>query len=152
MEAFGAHEPQAGVPVSIKVRVSGGCFHREHSPEAYRIIDDYLAHADLSDARYRIIEHESGPEMLVYLAAGLSLVTSVINLIVAIIKARADGIKHGDRPSDPLEIIMRGHTKKGEYTEETIMRIPAGTRITAKQLKDALSKHSRAGKKPRKQK
>ena len=28
--------------ISIKIRVTGGCFHREHSPYAYRIIDTQL--------------------------------------------------------------------------------------------------------------
>lgn len=31
-----------GHVVSVKVRVESGCFHREHSPEAYKIIDARL--------------------------------------------------------------------------------------------------------------
>ncbi|OYW74456.1 MAG: hypothetical protein B7Z37_17665 [Verrucomicrobia bacterium 12-59-8] len=133
-------------PVSIKVRVAGGCFHREHSPEAYSLIDGYVADADLSDVHYQIEEHESGPEILVYLAvatAGLSLAKSIVELITTIIKARSEGIKRGDRPSEPLEIIVRGHTKYGEYTEETILRIPTGTTITPKQLAGAFPKQTK---------
>lgn len=62
--------------MSIKVRVQASCFHPEHSPEAYRLIDDYTATADLSDVHFQFEEHESGPEILVYLAvaaAGLEL-------------------------------------------------------------------------------
>lgn len=146
MAHFGALIPDGYTPVSIKVRVASGCFHREHSPEAYRLIDDYLADADLSDAHYRIEEHESGPEILVYLAvatAGLSLAKSIVELVTTIIKARSEGIKRGDRPAEPLEVIVRGHTKDGEYTEEIILRIPAGTTITAKQLQDAFPKHTK---------
>lgn len=146
MTRFGAELPDGFTSVSIKVRVASGCFHREHSPEAYRLIDDYLADADLSDACYRIEEHESGPEILVYLAvatAGLSLAKSVVELITTIIKARSQGIKRGDGPAEPLEVIVRGHTKDGEYTEEKILRIPAGTTITTKQLEDAFPKQTK---------
>lgn len=36
------------IPVSIKIRVSSGCFHREHSPHAYEIIDQYQYKTDVS--------------------------------------------------------------------------------------------------------
>lgn len=146
MARFDARKREGFTPVSIKVRVTGGCFHREHSPEAYRFIDEYLTRANLSDIRYEIVEHESGPEILVYVAlttAGLTLAKSVIELITAIIKARSEGIKRGDTPAESLEIIVRGHTKDGEYTEERIMRIPAGTSITPKQLEDVFPQQSK---------
>ena len=95
-----------GQAISIKVRVESGCFHREHSPEAYKIIDARLrrppGHAE-------VIEHESGPELLLYLAVtagALSLAKSVIELITEIFKARAAGIKKGDHPRDPLARII----------------------------------------------
>ena len=143
MKRFGATKTDGLVPASIKVRINSGCFHREHSPEAYRLIDDYLASTNLSDARYRFEEHESGPEILLYLAvttAGLSFAKSVVELITAIIKARSEGIRKGDRPSDPLELIVRGHTKDGEYLEETILRIPSDHSVTAREIADALAK------------
>ena len=90
-----------GLAVSMKVRVTSGCFHREHSPQAYRLIDEYLQLHALEDVRWSFQEHESGPELLLYLAvttAGLSLAAGIINLVTAIIKARADGIKKGDHP------------------------------------------------------
>lgn len=143
MEDFGCAHTDSHVPVSIKVRVTSGCFHREHSPHAYRLIDDYLAGADLSDIRCRFEEHESGPEILLYLAvttAGLTFAKSVVELITAIIKARSEGIKKGDRPSDPLELIVRGHSKDGEYFEETVLRIPSDHAITWRQIEDVLAK------------
>ena len=112
-----------GHVVSVKVRVESGCFHREHSPEAYKIIDARLKrtpdHAEL-------IEHESGPELLLYLAVtagALSLAKSVIELITEIFKARAAGIKKGDHPSDPLVLIVRRVDEKNEYREDVILRI-----------------------------
>jgi hypothetical protein len=143
---FGARRPDGFTPVSIKVRIVSGCFHREHSPAAYEIIDDYVKRADLSDVHYRIDEHESGPEILVYLAlttAGLSLAKSIVELVTAIIKARSEGIKRGDRPADPLEVIVRGHSKGGEYIEERIMKVPAGATITPKQLEDAFPRKTK---------
>ena len=146
MSQFGARLPDGFTPVSIKVRVVSGCFHREHSPAAFQNIDDYVKRADLSDLHHQIVEHESGPEILVYLAlttAGLSLAKSIIDLVTAIIKARSEGIKRGDKPADPLEVIVRGHSRDGEYTEERIMRVPAGATITPKQLKAAFPKKTK---------
>jgi hypothetical protein len=143
MQDFGPAEADGLVPVSIKVRVMSGCFHREHSPQAYRLIDDYLAAADLSHVRHRFEEHESGPELLVYLAvtaAGLGVVKSVVELITTIIKARSEGIKKGDTPSHPLELIVRGHSEDGEYFEEKVLQIPPEQVVTPTQIEDALAK------------
>ena len=68
-------------------------------------------------------EHESGPELLVYIAAGVSLATSVINLIATIIKARSEGIRKGDHPAHPLELIVRRVHSGNEFREETVLRI-----------------------------
>jgi hypothetical protein len=72
------------------------------------------------------IEHESGPELLVYLAmatAGVTLAKSVIDLIVAIVKARTQGVKNGDRPNDPVELIVRRAGDGDKFVEEKILRI-----------------------------
>jgi hypothetical protein len=126
-------------PISIKVRVSSGCFHREHSPNAYRLIDEYLASHSHSDFGFE--EHESGPELLVYLsfvAAGVSLTTSIINLVTTIIKARTEGIKRGDRKDAPLELIVRGFDEDGTLREETVLRIDAGHDVNEKLIEKAL--------------
>jgi hypothetical protein len=86
--------PEAAA-LSVKVRVVSGCFHRVDSPDAYALIDRLPVPTDVE-----IVEHESGPELLVFLAAataGLSLAKSVIDVIAAIIKARVEGVKKGDR-------------------------------------------------------
>lgn len=121
--------------VSIKIRVASGCFHREHSRHAYRIIDEYLdAHPS---PQISFLEHESGPELLVYLslaAAGITLSANVINLVTAIIKARSEGIKHGDRPDYPLELIVRGFDEEGHLREETVLRIDPHQHDVSKEL------------------
>ena len=112
-----------GHVVSVKVRVESGCFHREHSPEAYKIIDAQLRRPPECA---EVIEHESGPELLLYLAVtagALSLAKSVVELITEIFKARAAGIKEGDHPRDPLVLIVRRVDEKNEYREDVILRI-----------------------------
>lgn len=84
--------------VSIKVRITSGCFHREHSPRAYELIDQSLRKLSPGDSSFAFEEHESGPELLVYIAAGVGLATSVINLIATIIKARSEGSGRGIIP------------------------------------------------------
>lgn len=153
MKAFAPARRTNMRPVSIKIRIASyGCFHREHSKEAYAIIDDYVGRADLSDIQYEIVEHESGPEILVYLAfatAGLTVVKSLIELVTAIIKARSEGIKRGDHPSDPLELIVRGYEEDGKFFQETVLRISPESRVTPKQIETALKKGI-AAKKPKK--
>lgn len=142
MDDFSSNRSCDLTPVSIKIRIESGCFHREHSPEAFNVIDNYFANADLSDLHYQIEEHESGPEILVYLAvaaAGLGFAKSLVDLITAIIKARSEGIKRGDGPSEPLVLIVRGHSREGEYFEEMILRIPSDQTITPEQIENALS-------------
>jgi hypothetical protein len=114
------------VPVSLKVRVTSGCFHREHSPQAYALIDQRLASTQRDAREFDFVEHESGPELLVFLAVatgGLSLAKSVIDLIVVILEARREGVKKGDYPSDPLELIVRRISEGDTFEEETILRI-----------------------------
>jgi|HubBroStandDraft_1064217.scaffolds.fasta_scaffold154617_1 hypothetical protein len=125
MRGFKARRPaRAGdVALSIKVRVACGCFHREHSPLAYELIDSHLAR---SSPDLEFVEHESGPELLVYMAvatAGLGLAKSVIDLVTAIVKARSEGVKKGDRPAEPLELIVRRVDDGREFREETVLRI-----------------------------
>lgn len=64
-------------------------------------------------------------------------------MIVAIIKARSEGIKKGDDRTAPLELIVRRVHKDGEFKEETILRIDYQDTITRamieKYLKDSAS-------------
>jgi hypothetical protein len=113
-----------GIPVSVKVRVTSGCFHREHSPQAYALIDERLDSMP-RDAEFAFEEHESGPELLVLLAlatGGLGLAKSIVDLITAIIEARREGVARGDKPREPVELIVR-RMDGDEYREETVLRI-----------------------------
>jgi hypothetical protein len=133
--------------VSIKVRVSSGCFHREHSPRAYELIDRHLDKLVAVDSGFAFEEHESGPEILAYLAlgtAGITLAKSVIDLVIAIIKARSEGIEKGDHPSHPLELIVRRVHNAQEFREETVLPIEHRDSLDdtklQQQLTDALQK------------
>jgi hypothetical protein len=146
MRGFSGRRPaRAGdVALSIKLRVVSGCFHREHSPGAYALIDSHLGSLS-PDVEF--VEHESGPELLVYLAvatASLTLAKSVIDLITAIIKARSDGVKRGDRPADPLELIIRRVDDGHEFREEVVFRIGHTELVDAKavekQVEEAIRK------------
>lgn len=126
MRSFGAmRQPRGGeVAASLKVRVTSGCFHREHSPQAYCLIDKHLD--SMPRDGWEFVEHESGPELLVLLAltaAGLELTKSVIDLVAAIVEARRDGVKKGDQPSDPIELIVRRIGDGDTFREETVLRI-----------------------------
>ncbi len=129
MLAFESQRPprKGDVSASLKVRVTSGCFHREHSPHAYELIDRHLASVPPSQrSEFALIEHESGPELLVYLAlvtAGVTLAKSAIDLVIAIINARAEGVKQGDRPDYPVEVIVRRVCDGDKFVEETVLRL-----------------------------
>lgn len=144
---------QGVVPVSIKIRVSSGCFHREHSPNAYEIISKYLDKT--KPGEFQFIEHESGPEVLVYMAITSGVITlsaSIINLIAAIIKARSEGQKKGDRPHEDLELIIRGFHEQDRYYEEKILRISSHNQVTPSVIKKAFGEYAKGliGKAPAK--
>jgi hypothetical protein len=141
MERFHPFSPEEdrGIPISIKIRPTGGCFHREHSPIAYRIIDEYLHSHPSGDFVFE--EHESGPELLVYLAfatASMSLAANVINFVTAIIKARKDGVQHGDHRNAPLELIVRGFDEDGKLREERALTIDSLENISEDLIEKAL--------------
>jgi len=130
------------LPVSIKIRPIGGCYHREHSPCAYRIIDKYLLENKL-DVNIHYTEHESGPEIIVSLAllsAEIGLVKSIIDFIVTVIKARSEGITQGDDRHSSLELIVRKTDKTAK--EEVILKInsmdPLDKKIIEKGLLSAI--------------
>ena len=119
--------------ISIKFKVKNGCFHREHSPESYRIIDEYIKSLDNNE--FHIIEHESGLEIIAF----INSVTAIINFISAVLKARADGIKKGDR-NNPVEVIFRRIDRSDEYIEEIIIKADDIERINDSIIKNAVTK------------
>jgi acetylornithine deacetylase/succinyl-diaminopimelate desuccinylase-like protein len=128
-----------GDVVSIKVRIDSGCFHREHSPEAFKIIDARLRNLP---ENLEAIEHESGPELLLYLAVGtgvLSLAKSVVELVTEIIKARSAGIRKGDHPKEPLVLIVRRVDKRNDYREDVVLRIGHTDTVDSGVIEDQLN-------------
>jgi len=128
--------------VSIKVRDSSYHFDRGHSPHAYRLIDAHLSKLSTADTDFSFEEHESGPELLVYLAmvtAGITLAKSLVDLIITIIKAKADGIKKGDPPSAPLELIVRRIENGCDVREEMILRIQRENHVDGNAIKRHLN-------------
>lgn len=143
MRHYGSRRPPSanGSPVSIKVRVVSGCFHREHSPRAYQLIDEALAAVSREHEPFELVEHESGPEVIAYVALGTAaagLATSVVNLVAAILKARSDGVKAGDKPGEAVEVIVRTTIVGDEYAEENVLTVKANGAVTTAQLQKAL--------------
>lgn len=141
MRNFGRGASEEGIAVSIKIRVVGGCFHREHSPAAFEIIDKKLQSLNLPDDSLSFEEHETGPELLVLISVAVSavnLTTSVVNLATAIIKARSEGIKKGDRPNEAVDLIVRGYTEDGQYFEGKVLRLEPEDKVTSKNIEIAL--------------
>ena len=124
MQEFSEAYPGNGLPVSIKFRIGSGCFHRDHSPKAYFLIDQAIKKFGPQFEAFALVEHETGPEFLVrtsLVTAGLTLATAILQLIVAIMQARAVGISQGDRPNEPVEVIIRTVDEAGRYEERVIL-------------------------------
>jgi hypothetical protein len=145
MEAFETpfSAKDKGKAISIKIRVTSGCFHREHSPYAYRLIDAQLKSYPPHNKEFSFMEHESGPELLVYVAlgtAGITIAKSVIDLVTAIIKARSEGAKRGDRQGNPIELIVRGFGEDGKIDEEIVLKFDSWDEPVEESIEKALKK------------
>ena len=133
---FDRRQMGGGHVVSIKVRIESGCFHREHSPEAYKIIDAQLRNPPRN---VEAIEHESGPELLAYLGGALTLAGGIITLVTAIIQARSAGIRKGDHPREPLVLIVRRVGKQDDYHEHTVLQIGHTDKVDSGVIEDQLN-------------
>jgi hypothetical protein len=113
-----------GIPISIKLR-SNSCFCREHhAKEEYKIIDKEVNKFNSKKENAVLIEHESGPEILVYLqitAGTIMLSAAIINLITAIINSRKR-----TKPGSYFELIVRKFDKEGNVKEEKIIKTDKG--------------------------
>jgi len=128
-------------------QLTSGCFHREHSLHAYALIEHHFANFAVPESDFAFEEHESGPEILVYLAfatAGVTFAKSVIDLVIAILKARSDGVKKGDIPAEPVELIVRRVGDGDKFEEELVLRIghnePVDASAVARRLEATLSR------------
>ncbi|MEG1242742.1 MAG: hypothetical protein RSD32_07270 [Oscillospiraceae bacterium] len=130
---------EQGFPVSIKIGVYNGCFHNEHSPSAYEEIYNYIESNSL-DCGFE--EHESGPEVLAWIAigtAGITLAKSVIDFVTAIINARAKGRKKGDRADGNIRLTVRVYGNKGNLKEETILEIRDCDVVTSEVIEKSIT-------------
>ena len=144
LRVFSGDRSGNGSTVSIKIRVTAGCFHSEHSPQAYRLICAHLSNRPLTDIEF--VEHESGPELLVWLAvgiAGITLMRSVMDLVTVILKTRSEGIAKGDQPSAPLELILGRELKDGKVCEKRVLHIRHHDRIDEKLIEEVLNRAAR---------
>ena len=127
-----------GVAISIKLRVNSGCFHREHSPRAYEIIDAQLRTIGRTEIEVALQEHETGPEILAYVVLGVGLLKEVIGLVTAIIKARSEGIKKGDHPDDTLHLIVR-HVEARGIKDVEVLAIERSDEVETAQVSEQLN-------------
>jgi len=112
------------IQVAIKIRAERGCFCRSHSREANRLIDEYIRNNHFHDYEYH--EHESGPEIIAWLAlgtAGVTVTKSLIDLVTTIIKACKKGEEKGDNFHGKLLLIVRDTHKTETSTEEFVLEI-----------------------------
>jgi hypothetical protein len=140
LRSFEQGGPPDSRSVSIKIRVTSGCFHREHSPIAYALIDERVSSLDGSS--FSLVEHESGPEILIFigaLAGAFQLTSSVIDLVTTIIRARHVGVKKGDDPAEPLELLVRRFDEAGTLREEVVLRVAPGDRVLRNEVGSGLA-------------
>ncbi len=68
----------------------------------------------------------------------------VTDLITTIIKARAEGIKAGDGPSAPLELIVRRVDRGSEFHEQVVLRVghtePLDEKVIEQRINEALGR------------
>jgi hypothetical protein len=86
-------------------------------------------------------EHESGPEVLVFLAvasAGLTVAKSLLDLVTAVVKARSAGTRKGDNGSPAVEIVVRRVRRQDEQIEERIVRVSGIDRDEREAIEQAL--------------
>jgi hypothetical protein len=126
LHRFKTHRPErlGDVPIWMKIRI-------DPTSEEHAVIRRYRETLTPADTDFEFETHESGPEILVYLAvtaAGVSLAKSVIDLIATIVKARSETRRKSDlsfKPwgPDPLELIIRHVDERRGQSDEIIIRL-----------------------------
>jgi hypothetical protein len=126
--------------ISIKMKVDSGCYERSCCPKAWELVDEYISSHRDTDANYELVKHESGPEILTAIAAGVALSASIIDLITAILNARTEGMKRGDKHKSAIKLIVRGLDRKGGYVEKIVLNIEPEEKVKAREIGKMLSK------------
>lgn len=126
-------------PITIKIRAERGCFCRSHSKETNKLIDEIVRNNHTHEFDYH--EHESGPEIIAWLAlgtAGLTVTKSLIDLITSIINACKEGRKKGDHQNGKLMLIVRDIYRTENSTEEVVLEIYDNDLIDSTKVKKAI--------------
>ncbi len=126
-------------PITIKIRAEHGCFCRSHSKETNRLIDEIVRNNHSYEFDYH--EHESGPEIIAWLAlgtAGLTVTKSLIDLITAIINACKEGRKKGDGNNGKLLLIIRDTHRTENSTEEIVLEVYNNDLIDSAKVKKVI--------------
>jgi hypothetical protein len=142
--------------ISIKLSPPSGCCCSGCLPETWLIINQFISPSGpvehegdaliKKDGNVFVLEqHESGPEILVFLAlatASATLAKSVIDLITTIIK----GLSAEHKKQPPRIKIIKRRLIKGQFEEEKIIEIeiPVSKNIEKKleeRIKQALNKN-----------
>ncbi|MEA5016954.1 MAG: hypothetical protein VB099_20595 [Candidatus Limiplasma sp.] len=128
-------------PITIKIRAEGGCFCRRHSPVTNGLIDEIINLK--KDHKIDYHEHESGPEVIAWLAlgtAGLALTKSIVDLVTAIVNACKKGREKGDNHKGKLVLIIRDTQRTEMSTEEIVLEIYDRDIVTTEAIEKALQK------------
>ena len=128
-------------PITIKIRVEQGCFCPNHSPIANKLIDKIMYEYNSFEFEYH--HHESGPEIIAWLAlgtAGLTVNKSLIDLITAIINACKKGKEKNDNLKGKLLLIVRDTHRTKSSTEEIVLEIYDNDIISPEQIQKVLEK------------
>ncbi len=119
--------------ISIKLSPPSGCCCSDCWPETWRIVNQDISPCGpikhegdaliKKDGNIFVLEqHESGPEILVFLAlatASATLVKSIIDLITTII----EGLSTEHRKQPPHIKIVKRRLIKGKFEEENLIEI-----------------------------
>lgn len=126
-------------PITIKIRVEKGCFCPSHSPVANGLIDEAVQKYNPHEFEYH--HHESGPEIIAWLAlgtAGLTVTKSLIDLITAIINACKKGKEKNDNLHGKLLLIVRDTHRTESSAEEFVMEVYDKDIVTSEHIQKAL--------------
>ena len=147
LERFRPEGGDQGLAVSIKVRVPYGCFCYGHSPHLERMFHRHWDGEDPHHCEY--VEHESGPEWLIYLtlAVGgltiaeksLAIIKNVIDLVIIAAKSHREERRKRNEQPEPLVIVVRGFTPARVFFEKPVVEIDGGNPPADEAIKDSLT-------------
>jgi hypothetical protein len=137
--------------LSIKLSPPSGCCCSHCWPETWRAVNSHISpygpvdhEGDAAigdgDDKYVLESHESGPEIIAYIAlatASTTLAKSIIDLITTFVKSLSK--EHRKQP--PRIRISKRQLIKGDIEEETLMEVDIPiSKESQKQIEDRIKK------------